>query len=900
MSSALSYVMDKRSPKSPIPRSPFPKSPMPQSPELYGKYKSRCAYSFIRLFHFGQNQSKKLISDHRPLERHAAGNERAKIGLDLPSNADGKQPVVEVENETVVVDSDRAGMKKFMSKDMHIEGKIKRIPAAKVENVKSSNGVVGDQSSNSRKTSKSYRRPRRLPIYGCYDVATMKQMKPSDQDKDDRSAETSVSSQVNPKRGRDCNSETTNNRKEINIQVHMNEAAEAFINQKLIDGKHLSRDGAKVQSKHFMDALDTLNCNKDLFIKLIQDPNSLLAKHIEDLRDFQDKEQPTKSFTEATLTSEPSSNETGDEEPFSSLNFTPSDSDTSKGTGDPQILEKIVVLRPGTTSLQNFAGINNHDSPPQAGHRVGSVQQSVRPSFFPFIKMKKRLMHAMGVSKKDQQLIPADAAERTTHHFHSFEKCNKKMDMEKVDRKSPERSSSDLGAVSMSSTDVEKDDQIEKMMVRENAESCDISGKNSTSPIVANGNTSFLRKQKTKSWDGIDPLPEYDFLPVVSRRKKKENDSVSPNMRFSLYGSNDMGGKIKPRSQRNNKSSFSSQRQNIESPMLAGNEEHYDQVQLFETKPEVLDKVSSNVTVDGKISFPDNECCFTGPMETAKKVDSRISEESSSSCVTTVEDGSHKGAAESTCAVKTSTEKASLDFHRLDSSTENQELQSSAGGYPSSPSSLERVCGIKDRTEQPSPVSVLENCPIEDSPLSRESHCAEPLAMPLLIGIEDECLAALVPSTLNLKISSSDSVDEHSMLNYVGAFLRTSGFNLGELISKCQLSERHFHQSRNRKLLNDYFVEVIAEIYRCQLGRYWASLTKPRIGPVTEKVVHEVMKKVDQNLFLQPSPRTLDQLCEKDLSEAGIWIDTAIDVEDVVTEMVDSIVEEVIMESVME
>lgn len=71
--STYSHIMERRSPKSPLPRSPFPKSPMPQSPEFYEKYKSKCAYGLINIFHFRQRHSKKLISDKAVLKRHAVG-----------------------------------------------------------------------------------------------------------------------------------------------------------------------------------------------------------------------------------------------------------------------------------------------------------------------------------------------------------------------------------------------------------------------------------------------------------------------------------------------------------------------------------------------------------------------------------------------------------------------------------------------------------------------------------------------------------------------------------------------------------------------------------------------------------------------------------------------------------
>ena len=55
----------------------------------------------------------------------------------------------------------------------------------------------------------------------------------------------------------------------------LSEATKAFISQKFATGT----------TKEFTDALQTLNSNKELFLKLIQDPNSLLMKHIKKLLD---------------------------------------------------------------------------------------------------------------------------------------------------------------------------------------------------------------------------------------------------------------------------------------------------------------------------------------------------------------------------------------------------------------------------------------------------------------------------------------------------------------------------------------------------------------------------------------------------------------------------------------
>lgn len=43
------------------------------------------------------------------------------------------------------------------------------------------------------------------------------------------------------------------------------------------------------KSRKLLDAFDILNSDSDLFLKLLQDPNSLLMKHIDSQKDLQEK-----------------------------------------------------------------------------------------------------------------------------------------------------------------------------------------------------------------------------------------------------------------------------------------------------------------------------------------------------------------------------------------------------------------------------------------------------------------------------------------------------------------------------------------------------------------------------------------------------------------------------------
>lgn len=58
----------------------------------------------------------------------------------------------------------------------------------------------------------------------------------------------------------------------------------ALVRQKFIEAKRLATDEKLRQSKEFQDALEVLSSNKDLFLKFLQEPNSLFTQHLYELQ----------------------------------------------------------------------------------------------------------------------------------------------------------------------------------------------------------------------------------------------------------------------------------------------------------------------------------------------------------------------------------------------------------------------------------------------------------------------------------------------------------------------------------------------------------------------------------------------------------------------------------------
>ncbi|KAM7521776.1 hypothetical protein LguiA_011678 [Lonicera macranthoides] len=68
------------------------------------------------------------------------------------------------------------------------------------------------------------------------------------------------------------------------INESTNEKKMALVRQKFTEAKRLATDEKLRQSKQFQDALEILSSNKDLFLKFLQEPNSLFSQHLYNLQ----------------------------------------------------------------------------------------------------------------------------------------------------------------------------------------------------------------------------------------------------------------------------------------------------------------------------------------------------------------------------------------------------------------------------------------------------------------------------------------------------------------------------------------------------------------------------------------------------------------------------------------
>lgn len=65
---------------------------------------------------------------------------------------------------------------------------------------------------------------------------------------------------------------------------NVNETKMALVRQKFVEAKRLATDEKLRQSKEFQDALEVLSTNRDLFLRFLQEPNSLFSQQLYDLQ----------------------------------------------------------------------------------------------------------------------------------------------------------------------------------------------------------------------------------------------------------------------------------------------------------------------------------------------------------------------------------------------------------------------------------------------------------------------------------------------------------------------------------------------------------------------------------------------------------------------------------------
>ncbi|KAM6556725.1 hypothetical protein CsatB_003744 [Cannabis sativa] len=885
----------------------------PKSPLVSDKNNhSGCMWSLYSLFEFRQgNSRRKMISDKKLFKREGFDDGNAKQH-DLHTRFDEKCPgrAVEDRNENFVSPKENKLRREETEKQIH-------------NKYMHSTSELGHLARNHAKANRTDQGHCHVPTHGRADSAKQKQpphKNPVAKTVDKVESGKGIGKKAHLKKRRGCGCKNVDFVKydelnKVNPKLlKANDVAEAIVNQKFIEGKYLNRDGINQQSNQLLDALEILNSNKDLFTKLLQDPNSLLVKHIQELRDCQEQKQQTKS---------------------SSKNLTQCD--------DPQSSDTIVVLRPGSTSLQDSSSDKiKHCPSPKYCHGVEKHVQSVRPGYFSLVQIKRKFKHAMGVATKEQDLMSIDGVRVQNNSSSPTEDGKKGKGMENIRRNFRIENKE----VKDYTFDIAKRDKIAKLkdfkdrIGQETASTRESGHENSNllsfrhpkrsesriyiegrrhyyeSELLDNNNEdgSFFPKEVPMFLQRTISSPDYDSLPVQSSRSDFKAGCVNAQMRFSPYSYSQVVYEDSWRHEKEHESSYSSLlNRNIDSTT--------DKIKL---NSQFLD-----VDTRGKTNPVEVQC--TEKNAAMEATNTRHSEETSSSMLSssdgsddiftsdTSDDTQQKSTdlldapSQSCSTYKTSTnqntntdeENECLKCSRMDLLFEDQPSTCSTEVLPSTPSTSGRVeedpDGIKDRGYQSSPISVLEQFFTDVS--SPQSTISQPAS-------------ALMCSHMDTEVNMTTSSYLYgSISEYVKAVLQASDLNWDDINLKCHgadplLNSCLLDSSKCQsgqfcgdcKLLFDFISEVLLEVYdsyfRCSYGLSYIKLSIVHSLPIENFVNQEVMKRVGWHLQPHSSPRTMEQLIGNDLKSSETWLDIRTDVVDIIGEIVEDALDELVMDTI--
>uniref|UniRef100_A0A5B6ZL24 DUF4378 domain-containing protein n=1 Tax=Davidia involucrata TaxID=16924 RepID=A0A5B6ZL24_DAVIN len=913
----------------------------------YEKNQAGCIWGLISIFDFRNGRStRKLLSDRRRGIGQAVGAGYSRSKPNKLTNLDEKSRGIydAEESKTVEANAAKTSVKELMEEEMFSEQDPKKqVSSAEVEAREFDSERGGHVKKSCKPTKKTSKRS--CDIHAC-DLNAAENMGPQNsyhqiseqKTSNNLDLEVIVEELYHQIHQKSTGCVKHDWHEDLDVQPNqtysifeekLSEAIKVFVNEKSTNGKNLTKDGKIHHSKEFMDALQTLSSNKELFLELLKDPDSLLVKHIQDLEDAQiEKEQNSKSLARSNLLDKELSNSRPSElvhrkqHNFFRRKSKSQERNPLKGNENCQPSNRIVILKPGPAGMQNSQTESNLRSSLQSHYSLGDKGQSERiASQFSFTEIKRKLKHAMG--KERHGIISDGITHRFPYEHQNSGKGDKGVGGEIGGWGSPNRNHFYNERFARPSIGIKKVDKIDKPEDAETSMRNEIVGypeqrvsniyveaKKHLSEMLSNGDEieDFSSGQLPKTLGRILALPEFNVSPICSPGRDKEHSFVTAQMRMSAYNNFHMVNENTWRLiQEDHVSHLGPSRQGLEIQSCITDDNPDDKEQAPNSNQNVANELNHANAVEETSCSMRDEISSEADAEIVKTTDTVFPEESKALEVSA--EGSsndQKGDIAEVCD-----EEKSAQCLKLDSFEEDQSLSSPL----TSPSSSLIIKKVEDleRPERPSPVSVLEPLFTEDdiSPASTKSLPVEPPMQPLQIHLEEAVFSA-IDQGICVRTCMED---EESTFEYVEAVLLGSGLNWDEFLLRWLSSEQLLDSSlfdevelfsnrscHDQKLLFDCTNEVLKEVCERYFGYSpWVSFVKQNIRPVPKgkNLIHEVWEGVEWHLLLQPPPHILDQMVRKDMAKSEKWMDLRVDAENIAIEMGEAILEDVMEDTIL-
>ncbi|KAL2330298.1 hypothetical protein Fmac_017879 [Flemingia macrophylla] len=903
-------------------------------PVNYEKDQSGCMWGFISIFDFRHGRfTRKMIADKRHGSKHVVGSAFTKNKFEVLSNLDeqyqGNFDSRESKRLVLKTDGDKLSVKKLIEEEMIIDqDEIKNSGNAEVESKQSRSGREDPPKTDSKSKKKSRKKSRDMDSCDLNSDATLKSDFPHNlhsrqQSKDNLDLDKimddfcHVEAACSMMHDNDGRIDAQSNQKHA-MSENLANAIHEFVNQMMLNGKDLPEDGQFLSSRELMEALQVISSDKQLFLRLLQDPKSQLLKYIQELEKTQGRggkecsSVTGSNCSEQELVNLKQTREIAYLKPrsFFRKRVKSQAKDPTNEDGKTEFSNRIVILKPALTGMQVSETGNNLasslDSCDIAHYKGPSVRVG---SHFSLTEIKRRLKHAMGKERHGNTEVISKRLPVERQNKVARGKCKDNAGM-----KSPNKDHFFIEKIARPMFDVVKGNETGILKDSE----LNVEHESSTPiPRVSNiyieakkhlcemldsadENTDSSSRQIPKTLGRILSLPEYNFSPLESPGRDLEYHSVTAQARFSP---SDKTREVSEDILSSKPASFiglQDQETNISEKQSSICDESSN------NKVQEINSVSSSSHDVGHVytfgaCYPvKDEIVTEGNVESTEKND--LESSSDPNGFITGEDQNieiseiPEGAGCFECLNQEITEENEPSSPHSSITKKTEELES----------------GI-DVSGRPSPVSVLETSFSDDDSGPKLSRY-QPVKLPvqaLQIQFEEHDSSSPAEQFDRGKYC----FEENDLIyDYIKAVLHASGLTRDQMLMKCLSSDKILDPSlfdqveffsnllcHDQKLLFDSINEVLMEVCQHYFGvSPWVSFVNHSMRPTPsmKRLIFKVWEGVCWHILSLPPPCTLEQIVRKDMARKGTWMDLGFDAEMIGFEMGETILIE-LMEDTM-
>ncbi|XP_061360051.1 uncharacterized protein LOC133304094 [Gastrolobium bilobum] len=908
-------------------------------PTQYEKDQSGCMWGFISMFDFRHGRfTRKLIADKRHSSKHAVGAVLTKNKFEMLSNLDeeyqGDFDRGEYKRLTVTTDADKLSVKKLIEEEMcNDQDEIKDQGNAEVESKQSRLGGEDPRKTDSKRKKKSRKKSRDMDTCDLNLDATLKSEFSNNQHSRQQSKDTlnldKIMEDFCHMKGacsmipdNDGKVYAESNQKHTISENLARDAIHEFVNQMILNGKDPAENRKFLCSHELMEALQVISSDKELFLRLLQDPNSHLLKYIQELENVQgtcDKEYG--SVTGSNFSEQDPGNlkQTREIVNRKHLNFfrkkvkSQSKCPTNEN-GKTEFSNRIVILKPVLTSMQNSESENKFASSPDSHDIVHYKGPSVKASsHFSLTEIKRKLKHAMG---KERHGNPDGISRKLLAELKNKGPVGKAIGKDNFGMRSPNKDHFFIEKIARPMSDVMKGNKTgtlkeselnvehESGTPKQRVSNIYIEAKKHLCEMIDNGdeNPDISSRQIPKSLGRILSLPEYNFSPLGSPGRDLEHNFVTAQARLSTSDK-----------------TWEVNEDNL-SPKQATFIGHPDQETNNSAKQTSICDESSNNKVQ-EIKSESNFSHDLGHVDTAEACNSVGDEIVTEDSVEFTKEISVLESSPDPNGFITGKDQ-NHDISEIpdgarcseglnpDITEENQ--PSSILSPPSHSSFTKKIEELESHTNvsgRPSPVSVLDTS-FSDDDFSPEYSRCKPVQS-LQIQFEEYDL-----SPVDQFDRGNHCLEENGLIyDYIKAVLHASGLTGDQLLMKCLSSDKILDPSlfdqveyfsnllcHDQKLLFDCINEILMEVCWHYFGvSPWVSFVNPSIRPTPnmKKVILKVWEGVCWHVLPLPPPHALEQIVRKDMARSGTWMDLRLDAETIGFEMGESILAELMEDTIL-